>query len=191
MTHFKLALWDEGGGLFLSSSSRTIGWEDFSIWNILLKLIKLFMIGLPRWFSGKESTCNAWDLGSVPGLGRSLGEGKGYPLQYPGLENSMGCSPWGPKKGKVKVAQPCPALCNPMDCSLPGSSVHGIFQARVLECLTVVLSCISLVPLLSISCISFFGEVSIQIFCPLKNKFLCLHNMYSFFIFSAYKSLVS
>jgi len=34
---------------------------------------------------------------------------------------------------KVKVAQPCPAVCDPMDCSLPGSSVHGILQARMLE----------------------------------------------------------
>ena len=32
-----------------------------------------------------------------------------------------------------EVAQSCPALCDPMDCGLPGSSVHGIFQARVLE----------------------------------------------------------
>ena len=32
-----------------------------------------------------------------------------------------------------EVAQSCPTLCDPMDCSLPGSSVHGIFQARVLE----------------------------------------------------------
>ena len=38
--------------------------------------------------SGKESTCNA-DLDLIPGLGRSPGEGKGYPLQYSGLENSM------------------------------------------------------------------------------------------------------
>ena len=36
-------------------------------------------------------------------------------------------------KVKVNVAQSCPTLCDPMDCSLPGSSVHGIFQARVLE----------------------------------------------------------
>ena len=34
---------------------------------------------------------------------------------------------------KVEVAQSCPTLCDPMDCSLPGSSVHGIFQTRVLE----------------------------------------------------------
>ena len=41
-------------------------------------------------FGGKESTHSA-DLGSIPGLGRSPGEGKGYPLQDSGLENSMDC----------------------------------------------------------------------------------------------------
>ena len=41
--------------------------------------------------AGKESTCNAGELGSIPGLGRSPGGGKGYPLQYSGLENSMDC----------------------------------------------------------------------------------------------------
>ena len=41
--------------------------------------------------AGKESTCNVGDLGSIPGLGRSFGEGKGYQLQYSGLENSMNC----------------------------------------------------------------------------------------------------
>ena len=40
---------------------------------------------------GKESTCKARDLGSIPRLGRSPGEGKGYPLQYSGLENSVDC----------------------------------------------------------------------------------------------------
>ena len=39
--------------------------------------------------AGKESTCNVGDLGSIPGLGRSHGEGNGYLLQYSGLENSM------------------------------------------------------------------------------------------------------
>ena len=38
---------------------------------------------------GKETACNARDLGLIPGLGRSPGEGKGYPLQYSGLENAM------------------------------------------------------------------------------------------------------
>ena len=45
--------------------------------------------GFPGGSAGKESACSAGDLGSIPGLGRSPGEGKGYPLQYPGLENSM------------------------------------------------------------------------------------------------------
>ena len=39
--------------------------------------------------NGEESACNAGDPDSIPGLGRSSGEGKGYPLQYSGLENSM------------------------------------------------------------------------------------------------------
>ena len=47
----------------------------------------------------KKSSCNTGDLGSIPGLGRYPGEGKGYPLQYSGLENSIYCcSPWGGNK---------------------------------------------------------------------------------------------
>ena len=38
------------------------------------------------------------------------------------------------EESEVKVAQSCPTVCNPMNCSLPGSSVHGILQARILEC---------------------------------------------------------
>ena len=47
--------------------------------------------GFPGGLAGRESSCNAEDLGSIPGLERSSGEGKGYPLQYPGLENSKDC----------------------------------------------------------------------------------------------------
>ena len=46
-------------------------------------------LGFPGGSAGKESARNAGDLGSTPGLGRSPGEGKGYPLQYSGLEYSM------------------------------------------------------------------------------------------------------
>ena len=46
-------------------------------------------LGFPYGSAGKESACNVGDLGSIPGLGRSPGEGKGYPLQYSCLENSM------------------------------------------------------------------------------------------------------
>ena len=50
--------------------------------------------GLPRWFSGKESTCSSGELGLIPGWGRSYGEGKGYPLQYSYLENSVERGAW-------------------------------------------------------------------------------------------------
>ena len=46
-------------------------------------------MGFPCGSAGKKSACNAGDMGSIPGLRRSPGEGKGYPLQYSGLENSM------------------------------------------------------------------------------------------------------
>ena len=45
----------------------------------------------PRGSAGKESACNEGDLGSIPGLGISPGEGKGYPFQYSGMENSLDC----------------------------------------------------------------------------------------------------
>ena len=129
-------------------------------------------MGFPGGSDGKESACNAGDLGSIPGLGRYLGEGNGYPLQFSCLENPVdrgAC--WATVHGVVRVRrdlatkqqqpgedyaaaaaalprwdvpvsedaaaaaaakapQSCPTLCDPMDCSLPGSSVHGIFQAE-------------------------------------------------------------
>ena len=98
-------------------------------------------------------------MGLIPGLGRSPGGGRGNPLQYSCLENSMTEKPgrlqfmgsqrvghdWANFNSLAKrshiymwsemggCAQSLPTLCNPMDCSLPGSSVHVISQARVLE----------------------------------------------------------
>ena len=46
-------------------------------------------MGFPCGSVGKESSCNAGDLGLIPGFGRSSGDVNGYPLQYSGLENSM------------------------------------------------------------------------------------------------------
>ena len=48
-------------------------------------------MGFPCGSASKEFACNMGDLGSIPGLGRSPGEGKGYPLQYSGLENFLDC----------------------------------------------------------------------------------------------------
>ena len=74
------------------------------VWNLQGWL--LFDWLYPQWHTmnsssaGKESACNTGDLGSIPGLRRSPGEGKGYPLQYSGLENSMDC-PWGHKESDM------------------------------------------------------------------------------------------
>ena len=68
-------------------------------------------MGFPGSSAGKEPACNVEDLGSIPGLGRSLGEGKGYPFQYSGLENSMNCIGLGVAKCRT---------------------VHGNLQAKIL-----------------------------------------------------------
>ena len=52
----------------------------------------------------KKSACSAGDLGSIPGLGRSPGDGTGYPLQYSGLENSMGCLIHGVTKSRTRLS---------------------------------------------------------------------------------------
>ena len=51
-------------------------------------------MGFPGGSDHKESACNAGDVGLIPGLGRFPGEGNGYPLQYPCLENSMDRGTW-------------------------------------------------------------------------------------------------
>ena len=61
-------------------------------------------LGFPGGSAGKESTCNARDLSSIPGLGRCPGEGNGYPLQYSGLENSMDCIVHGVSKSWTQLS---------------------------------------------------------------------------------------
>ena len=61
---------------------------DFIVHGVTKSQTQL-SLGFPDDSAGKESACNTGDLGSIPGLQRFLGEGKGYQLQYSGLENSM------------------------------------------------------------------------------------------------------
>ena len=61
-------------------------------------------MGFPDSSVGKESTYNARDMGSIPGLGRSTGEGIGYPLQYFGLENSMDCIVHGVTNSQTQLS---------------------------------------------------------------------------------------
>ena len=72
------------------------GWRYYSsLWHFL---------GFPSGSAGKESACNVGHLDSIPGLGRSLGERKGYPLQYSGLENSMDCIVHGGAKSRTQLS---------------------------------------------------------------------------------------
>ena len=67
-------------------------------------LPKLYLVkGCPWGSAGKKPSCNAGDLGWIPGLGRSPGERKGYPLQYCGLENYMDCVVHGVAKSQTQL----------------------------------------------------------------------------------------
>ena len=73
---------------------------DFIVHGVTKSQTQL-SLGFPDDSAGKESACNTGDLGSIPGLGKSPGEGKGYPLQYSGLENSMDCIVHGATKSQM------------------------------------------------------------------------------------------
>ena len=85
---------------------------NFTIWGDSFKRIKdhIYLplipdyLGFPDSSVGKESACSAGDPGSIPGLERSFGEGKGYLLQYCGLENSMDCIVHGIAKSRTRLS---------------------------------------------------------------------------------------
>ena len=92
--------------VFSNESTLGIRWPkywsfSFSIspTNEYSELIS-FRTGFLCGSAGKEFTCNAGDPGLIPGLGRSPGKGKGYPLQYSGLENFMNCIVHGVAKSR-------------------------------------------------------------------------------------------
>ena len=73
--------------------------DNNSSFNNILELL-----GIPCVSAGKESTCNVGNLGLIPGLGRSPAEGKVYPFQYSGLENSMDCIGHGVVKTQTQLS---------------------------------------------------------------------------------------
>ena len=61
-------------------------------------------MGFPGGSAGKEPACDMGDLGLIPGMERSPGEGKGYPLQCSGLENSMDCIVHGVSESQIQLS---------------------------------------------------------------------------------------
>ena len=76
----------------------------------------------PEGSAGKESACNTGDPGSIPGLGGSPGEGRGYPLQYSGLENFMGCIVYWIAKSWTRLSDFRRRQWHPTPVLLPGKS---------------------------------------------------------------------
>ena len=68
-----------------------------------IKVWQFYFLSFPDSSVGKESACKAGDLGLIPGLGRSAGEGKGDLLQYSGLEDSMDCIVHGVTKSRTRL----------------------------------------------------------------------------------------
>ena len=105
-------------------------WFNFWVEKICWRRDRLptpVFLGFPCGSAGKESACNVGDLGSIPGLGRSPGEGKGYPLQYSGPENSTDCIVREVAKSQTQLSdfhvfiQSSPTLSDPMDYHIPPS----------------------------------------------------------------------
>ena len=106
--------------LYLSLSSKARIWQvsldillliKESIFYLLLhSQPEIFIVesskfrAFPDILAGKESACSVGGLGSIPGLRRSPGEGKGYPLQYSGLENSMDYTVLGVTKSQTRLS---------------------------------------------------------------------------------------
>ena len=89
------------------------------MWNVSQFASSDYFLGFPGGSDGKESVCNVGDPGSIPGLGRSPGEGNGNPLQYSFLENPhehrslTGYSPWGHKESDMTeqlILSPSPTM---------------------------------------------------------------------------------
>ena len=88
-------------GLILEKSvTCPFNWVEWPKWTFFYPQSTGFL-GFPCGSAGKESACNVGDLGSIPGLGRSPGEGKGYWLQYSGLENSRDYTVHGVAKSQT------------------------------------------------------------------------------------------
>ena len=100
-------------GIPASSSKHLFSKEYQNHWSLFSLLH-----GFPDSSVGEESSCNAGDPGSSPGSGKSTGEGIGYPLQYSGLENSMGYIVHGVTKSPTRLRDFHFSLLHSFCCSM-------------------------------------------------------------------------
>ena len=87
-------------------------WETFTF---------TFTMGFPCGSAGKEYACNVGDWSLILELGRSLGEGKGYPLQYSGLKNSMYCVVLRVTKSQTRLSDSLSQICGSLNAWFKGS----------------------------------------------------------------------
>ena len=128
---------------FYSPTSRSdmTSWQPNRHIHILRKKVKgylLFSQGFPCGSADKESACNVGDLGSIPGLGRSPGEEKGYPLQYSGLESFMDGIVHGVTKSLTQLF--LTIMISSLYCIFPFLfllflNLHGINNRQSLNCM--------------------------------------------------------
>ena len=125
-----------------------------SYYRLCQNCLLIHLWGFLSGSDSKVSVCNAGDPDSIPGLGRSSGKGNGSPLVFlrgksHGPRSLVGYRPWGHKESDTTllpwflwplkseseggVTQSCPTLCDLIDYGLPRSSLHGNFQAKVLQ----------------------------------------------------------
>ena len=104
--------------------------KEFNLRELHLQSHQGFLHGL----DSKEFTCNARDLGSIPRLGRSPGEGNGHPLEYSGLENSMDRGAWqATVHGDTKSWTQLSDFHSPLyeDCVIKGAGDLRVQNGRV------------------------------------------------------------
>ena len=95
----------ESSGIVLAAPQpAATSWAGATLPRLRLPFPGHLVGGFPDGSVGKGSVCNVGDLGLIPGLGRSPGEEKGYPLQYSGLENSMDCTVHGVAKSRTQLS---------------------------------------------------------------------------------------
>ena len=98
-------LWTEEQSRLQSMGSQRVGCDCETNFHVICQYESTpFECELWWIYNQVTSACNVGDLGSIPGLGRSSGEGKGYPLQHSGLENSMDCTVCGVAKSRTRLS---------------------------------------------------------------------------------------